>query len=763
MRGGLNSGGVRAGGLVRPTEITEDAIIDDFEDADLAEYDLEANGGASAYDLVTAPIHEGSYALQVAGDTSYPKIGSTGGLDHYPVEGSTIEVWIYIDGAIGTDTTDFGYYFGLQDFDNSYFTDFEGGNDNVRVYERDAGTSSLVVSDTSAGLVSGEWLRTEVTWTSTDMTLRVERTDGTLITEITGSHSQLYTSGGWGFYGAADSGAAVLWDYANIPEGASGGGGGGGADPTTIDDFEDESFDPYTEFVSDGEYPFRFTNAASTSEPIGGGDGYPNTVAEADAQYTASTSSELRNALSSASAGDIVYVTADIDTRGESSYTVPSGVTLAGDRGINGSSGPLILHGERYRGCYLNQDARLTGLRIRGPHYTGWSPDSSNISSDEDWYQNGVTTNGTNAEIDNCEIWGHGESQILGDADDAHIHHCNIHHGCRDGVGYGINNSSEAGTIIEYCRLSFCRHMTADSGSTSANYTTRQCLTEEPHGGSIHEMHDPGGYSWYVENCEIVSYDSTLSDTAPWINTDETTQGVAQRGTPELEHHTSDTWFWNYLPPDTSTASWDDRAIVYVDTSWPDNVDWSNCQFGADSRPPSDIGMTADGRTLRDAGERALVYLGSRKRHGYLSTSGLDVYPEAGDTFRFWFRWEGRHQQLAQVFFGLQSESAQQDCYEIEIYGNDRGNELRLEVDEAGSDTTLGLTDLSMEPQVSYRFEVDWSDPGGAGIQIDVYNHRSNTLVASLSADPDTTWSSGGIGFYGNSYSGFMLDDIELF
>jgi hypothetical protein len=81
--------------------------------------------------------------------------------------------------------------------------------------------------------------------------------------------------------------------------------------------------------------------------PIGGGRGYKRIVSKGD--FTATNLDELIDALGKARAGQVVFIPGEteIDCTArvyieELVLEVPAGVTLAGNRGENGSKGALI-------------------------------------------------------------------------------------------------------------------------------------------------------------------------------------------------------------------------------------------------------------------------------------------------------------------------------------------------------------------------------------------------------------------------------------
>jgi len=110
--------------------------------------------------------------------------------------------------------------------------------------------------------------------------------------------------------------------------------------------------------------------------PIGGGEGYRRIVTEGD--YTVKTLDALLDALSKAEAGQTVFVPGEteIDLTAriyieQLVLEVPAGVTLAGDRGLNGSEGAMLTSDALKTPVMIRAagpDVRITGLRIRGPN-----------------------------------------------------------------------------------------------------------------------------------------------------------------------------------------------------------------------------------------------------------------------------------------------------------------------------------------------------------------------------------------------------------
>ncbi len=220
--------------------------------------------------------------------------------------------------------------------------------------------------------------------------------------------------------------------------------------------------------VSLAQYPHHDIygcEANPTGNPIGGGAGYADIPSTGD--YVVGTVEELTEALSKAQAGEVVFIPdgVEIDLTGRSDLTIPGGVTLAGTRGRNGSEGarlyntpPAYFTGIRTGG----ENIRVTGLRFDGGY-----PERTR----EVWRDCLFSINHRGAEIDNCEICNFSASAIAVGryATHLHIHHNNLHHIQRDGLGYPVSaNSSEVRVIAN--KFDYGRHHIASSGVPGVGY-----------------------------------------------------------------------------------------------------------------------------------------------------------------------------------------------------------------------------------------------------------------------------------------------------
>lgn len=235
-----------------------------------------------------------------------------------------------------------------------------------------------------------------------------------------------------------------------------------------------------------------------TGKALGGGKSYRSWVARPSIQVT--SRSDLVTALEQAKSGDIVYVSdeAEIDLTGLWELPIRSGVTLSSGRGREGSLGALLYtqddteYGNKALFHVSGDDARITGLRIRGPMSDKLPPPEVS----EGYDSRGIRITGENVEIDNNDIWNFSRSVILIHKREGihfvHVHHNYIHHSSRMfyhpdcdrrnsggaflcGISYGVSVGNVKNAIIEANIFSHHRHA-INGGSPNTNYEARYNL-----------------------------------------------------------------------------------------------------------------------------------------------------------------------------------------------------------------------------------------------------------------------------------------------
>jgi len=233
-----------------------------------------------------------------------------------------------------------------------------------------------------------------------------------------------------------------------------------------------------------------------TGDPVGGGAGYRAILPQPDEPVR--TRDALLAALQHAKADDIVYVAedAEIDLTGQKEIAIPAGVTLASGRGRDGSQGallsttaldamPLFLAG--------GPNVRVTGLRLRGPDPTRRTEQMRRLHKEGKYYSipnsRGIQSSHPGVVVDNCDLSGWSHAAIfLRKGATGHVHHNDIHHNQRSGLGYGVClDQSEA--RIEANRFDFCRHAIAGTGRPDTSYEARYNLVEPEANGHSFDMH----------------------------------------------------------------------------------------------------------------------------------------------------------------------------------------------------------------------------------------------------------------------------------
>ncbi len=287
--------------------------------------------------------------------------------------------------------------------------------------------------------------------------------------------------------------------------------------------------------------------------PLGGGADYIHPVTKGDFEVTDLDS--LIDALARAKPGDVVFIpdehTIDLTTYiyiDKFVLEIPEGVTLAGNRGQNGSAGAL-LESDALDTPYMirtkGPGVRITGLRIKGPnpkryldhHRKSFSPGGPRH---EYYYKfpvsNGIQVNDDHFTADNCDISAFGQSGIsLRGGDDHHIHHNYIHHCQYNGLGYGVS-LSKASAMIEYNLFDYNRHSIAGTGVPGCSYVARHNVELGTSLSHCFDMHGGGDRKdgTIIAGTQIEIYNNTF-----WPP--EFAIGI--RGEPEKECKIYRNWF----------------------------------------------------------------------------------------------------------------------------------------------------------------------------------------------------------------------------
>lgn len=227
------------------------------------------------------------------------------------------------------------------------------------------------------------------------------------------------------------------------------------------------------------------------------------TVQREDADVEVSTANELETAVASAD-GDIIWIADDatIDLTGQD-LTVSNAVIASGRGGESeggvittddqGSSSPTWEGGSNDQGLIqLDDNARITGVRIYGPHHSvqdhpyipGYIPmpdggRGARDSSRAEQYARGVTIYGDNVSVDNCEIayfsvQGISVGSTSYEPENTVISHCYIHNNMMTSLGYGVDVRT-GHPQIHRCYFDAYRHAVNGSGYANAGYFVTEC------------------------------------------------------------------------------------------------------------------------------------------------------------------------------------------------------------------------------------------------------------------------------------------------
>ncbi len=325
--------------------------------------------------------------------------------------------------------------------------------------------------------------------------------------------------------------------------------------------------EPVSPYELTGEEP-----PSQASAVIGGGDDYENTVDPSDADVTVSTKGEFTKALDSASPGDVIYVDGDATIElGSTEVTLPEGITLASNRGIDGAPGGQIRTSDHpWPMMTVEDDVRVTGVRIGGAYNSYVQYTDGKIGLGLEIYGEGV-------EVDNCEVFGFAYAAIRA-RNDTHVHHNHVHHNPMGGLGYGVA-CNDGHPVIEYNYMNYNRHSVASSGD--GGYTCAYNHFGPDTIGHVIDVHRPGGKTIDIHHNTVEAHEK--------VQNSETVPAVAIRGTPDDAATIQKNWFYNDNQPKATPDGWDDSAITQVHTSDWNSVRFSDNSYGSGT-PAADIG-----------------------------------------------------------------------------------------------------------------------------------------------------------------------------
>lgn len=298
--------------------------------------------------------------------------------------------------------------------------------------------------------------------------------------------------------------------------------------------------------------------------PIGGGVGYADVMTQGD--HIATNLDELIEALGKATAGQVVFIpgetemdlTARIYIEGLV-LEVPAGVTLAGNRGQDGSKGAILTSDSLKTPGMIRAagpDVRITGLRLRGPNpkrYMDHHRRSFAEGRGHEYYyklptSNGIVSSHDRTRVDNCEISGFSHGGIYLSGGSGHrVHHCFIHHCQYQGLGYGVVINM-AQVLIEYNLFDHNRHSIAGTGRSGEAYEARHNVELGVSLSHCFDMH--GGRDrkdgTNIAGAKILIHHNTFR--AP-------TTPVVIRGEPEEACEVFNNWFPRHANPQAAVKA----------------------------------------------------------------------------------------------------------------------------------------------------------------------------------------------------------------
>ena len=299
--------------------------------------------------------------------------------------------------------------------------------------------------------------------------------------------------------------------------------------------------------------------------PIGGGAGYAGIVTGGDS--IAKDLEALREALAQAKDGQVVFIpgNCEIDLTTlvyieQLVLEIPPGVTMASDRGHDGSPGALLTSDALDTRTMISATGpgiRVTGLRIQGPNPKRYLDHHRRAFGEggggHAYYykfptQDGISTQHGGLEVDNCEISGFGHAGIcLKQGNGHHIHHNYIHHCQYNGLGYGVSHST-ASSLIEHNLFDWNRHSIAGTGQPGCTYIARHNVELGTSLGHCFDMH--GGRD-RKDGTDVAGTSIEICN-----NTFRATQTpIVIRGIPEETCDVHHNWFPKHFEPGKAVSA----------------------------------------------------------------------------------------------------------------------------------------------------------------------------------------------------------------
>lgn len=307
--------------------------------------------------------------------------------------------------------------------------------------------------------------------------------------------------------------------------------------------------------------------------PIGGGVGYANVVTKGD--YVAEDLDALLAALAKAKAGQVVFIPGEIEIDltvrmyvEEIALRIPEGVTLAGNRGVDGSKGALLTSDSLKTPAILRTggpNVRITGLRIQGPdskrRLEHHKRSLGRGGKGRDYFykfptSDGVVVEHPKVEVDNCDLSAFSHAAVFLTTGAGHrIHHDFIHHCQYQGLGYGVCHLAAA-SLVEFNRFDFNRHSLAGTGEPGCGYVARHNVEL---GTSLSHCFDMHGGRDREDGTDVAGTTIEIAN-----NTFRAPQlPVKIRGMPQEKCDVHRNWFVKHAEPEKAVGGLSKRTKAF--------------------------------------------------------------------------------------------------------------------------------------------------------------------------------------------------------
>lgn len=146
-----------------------------------------------------------------------------------------------------------------------------------------------------------------------------------------------------------------------------------------------------------------------------------------------------------------------------------------------------------------------------------------------------------------------------------------------------------------------------------------------------------------------------------------------------------------------------------------------------------------------------------------VSDNSLPNLPARGDRFRFdWEAVSGIPSNDNSKFFiqfgGQDGPTGTHNAYELEI--EVATPEVDMQVDNGGTDTSLGDATIPLDNYTPYRTTIGWDTDGSGTFDISFMNRDTGNVVGSFTSSADTSFNGGNIAFYCRHELNVRIDNI---